>query len=403
MKKEEFFKIAMESVTVAPDLTIRKEFTRNKIKEYGYSLEAGCKAVRYYYRELQKAREGEQSIFLTSGQIIQQGTVFCYLEKSVCLFMMKNHHFINLEAVFDGLGGCPGVPTLKELSPTAGENYPGGRSSRLPYPDDGVKPVPDQNKTRCESEFFTVAENHRPDQGGYYNHSGQRLFFLYNELKKEIIENITTIASSDHRSSYLMRIMKRAAGIPESLPAERGTTGVNPTNGNNLTKGDRPIGTASDRLDALSHKVAFYKTELLTFLTQLLNIEESVEAFHHGNEITRPIRPVPFPAEELRNNFDGVAMTRVYNFFERELVRQKYLTPEQLLTFLHYAFNMRELPPERLLFSNQPVKIRIIRIFYRYYKDIAGKPYAKQKKYAALLGDYFEGFETANVSTNFSK
>jgi hypothetical protein len=42
-------------------------------------------------------------------------------------------------------------------------------------------------------------------------------------------------------------------------------------------------------------------------------------------------------------------------------------------------------------------------VFYTYYKDLAGKPYGKQKKYAALLGNYFEGYNTETVSSNFSK
>ncbi len=41
--------------------------------------------------------------------------------------------------------------------------------------------------------------------------------------------------------------------------------------------------------------------------------------------------------------------------------------------------------------------------FYRYYKDVASKPHRKQKQYAALLGDYFKGFSTENVSTNFNQ
>ena len=44
-----------------------------------------------------------------------------------------------------------------------------------------------------------------------------------------------------------------------------------------------------------------------------------------------------------------------------------------------------------------------MQVFYNYYKNIAGKPYKKQSQYAALLGDYFEGFNTQNVSTNFNK
>jgi hypothetical protein len=44
-----------------------------------------------------------------------------------------------------------------------------------------------------------------------------------------------------------------------------------------------------------------------------------------------------------------------------------------------------------------------MKVFYEYYKNVAGKPHKKQSQYAAILGDYFEGFNTQNVSTNFNK
>jgi len=53
--------------------------------------------------------------------------------------------------------------------------------------------------------------------------------------------------------------------------------------------------------------------------------------------------------------------------------------------------------------KNTTTKQKAITIFYGYYKDIAGKPHGKQKQYAALLGDYFEGYKTENVSSNFNK
>ena len=39
----------------------------------------------------------------------------------------------------------------------------------------------------------------------------------------------------------------------------------------------------------------------------------------------------------------------------------------------------------------------------KYYKNVAGKIHGKQNQYAALLGDYFEGYKTTTVSSNFSK
>jgi hypothetical protein len=71
--------------------------------------------------------------------------------------------------------------------------------------------------------------------------------------------------------------------------------------------------------------------------------------------------------------------------------------------FLKAAFENKEIPETLLKIKNAPKKTTIEAVFYNYYKNVAGKPHRKQPQYAALLGDYFEGYKTKTIITNFSK
>lgn len=104
----------------------------------------------------------------------------------------------------------------------------------------------------------------------------------------------------------------------------------------------------------------------------------------------------------LKNNFDDVDSKDVINHF-RVLVERKYLSEQELNAFLKAAFELNIPPKQSFKIKDAPSKIKIESIFYKYYKNIAGKPHGKQRKYAALLGDYFQGFKTDTVSSNFSK
>jgi hypothetical protein len=93
----------------------------------------------------------------------------------------------------------------------------------------------------------------------------------------------------------------------------------------------------------------------------------------------------------------------VYNYFKAGLVDGKYLAETDLLKFMDAAFNRQTAPKKLFKLHDVQAKQKIIRVFCIYYKNIAAKPHGKQYKYAALLGEYFQGFKTRNVSTNFSK
>ncbi|KFC60889.1 hypothetical protein FEM08_02790 [Flavobacterium gilvum] len=133
-------------------------------------------------------------------------------------------------------------------------------------------------------------------------------------------------------------------------------------------------------------------------------IEECFENFSF--EPLDRYRPEPpdlsnTPSFEFANQFDSVNETIVYEYFKKNLVDTKYLSANDLNLFLELAFEKMKIPQEKMSF-NLKTQNRIVKIFYNYYKIIAGKPYGKQQKYLNLLRDYFIGFENLDLK-NFSK
>lgn len=106
---------------------------------------------------------------------------------------------------------------------------------------------------------------------------------------------------------------------------------------------------------------------------------------------------------KFENNFDTTSEDKVFEHFSKGLVKSKMLTEKVLNEYLIQAFE-KQTPPQ-ILFSlnNVQSKSKVMKVFYEYYKNIAGKPHGKQSNYASLLGDYFQGYKTNNVKTNFSK
>lgn len=109
--------------------------------------------------------------------------------------------------------------------------------------------------------------------------------------------------------------------------------------------------------------------------------------------------------EEFRftNNFDSVDSKTVYNHFYNGLVKSKMLTKIELDTYLTTAFEKTEVPKVLLSVKSNPSKEKVMKVFYTYYTDIAGKPYRESTKYASLLGNYFRNFKTPTITTNWSK
>lgn len=103
------------------------------------------------------------------------------------------------------------------------------------------------------------------------------------------------------------------------------------------------------------------------------------------------------------NNFDNIKPTEIYNHFKAGLVEKGYLTEQELNEYLKAAFELKTIPETLFKLKHTPTKQKIYTIFYIYYKDISQKKHERQKEYAALLGDYFEGYKTEVIQTNWAR
>lgn len=143
---------------------------------------------------------------------------------------------------------------------------------------------------------------------------------------------------------------------------------------------------------------------------QLSSLYEFKDYFNSKTEVlhNKSSKKTKMQCEETNNftftnNFDHVSEAKVLEYFADELVKTKYITQITLEQFLISAFQEKQKTENRFSFLNIKTKQNIVNVFYRYYKIVAGKPHKKQINYIKLLGEYFEGFETKTIKTNFNK
>jgi hypothetical protein len=103
------------------------------------------------------------------------------------------------------------------------------------------------------------------------------------------------------------------------------------------------------------------------------------------------------------NNFDNIKPTEIYKHFKAGLVEKGYLTEQELNEYLKAAFELQTKPEILFKLKHTPTKQKIYTVFYIYYKDISQKKHERQKEYAALLGDFFEGYKTETIQTNWAR
>jgi hypothetical protein len=103
------------------------------------------------------------------------------------------------------------------------------------------------------------------------------------------------------------------------------------------------------------------------------------------------------------NNFDNVHESKVIEYFTKNLVDKKYITVDVLNEYLKQAFELKKPPTQRFSFTKLNTQGKIKIVFYEYFKITAGKPIGRKKEYVELLGEYFTGFDTSKLMTNFSK
>jgi hypothetical protein len=103
------------------------------------------------------------------------------------------------------------------------------------------------------------------------------------------------------------------------------------------------------------------------------------------------------------NTFDNIKPAEIYKHFKAGLVEKGYLTEQELNAYLKAAFELQTKPETLFKLKHTPAKQKIYTVFYIYYKDISQKKHARQKEYAALLGDFFEGYNTEIIQTNWAR
>jgi len=142
----------------------------------------------------------------------------------------------------------------------------------------------------------------------------------------------------------------------------------------------------------IEHPLKFFKEKKEYFKEAYFIQTES------NKGLSDDIPKLPF---NFKNNFDHVEEIKIYQYFKEQLVDKNYLSSDNLEKYILMAFQNNEIPNIKFSFSNSNIE-RIRTIFYKYFKDIAGKPHGKKTKYAELLGEYFIGFTTQKVSNNFA-
>lgn len=142
---------------------------------------------------------------------------------------------------------------------------------------------------------------------------------------------------------------------------------------------------------------------------KLYYIEELIQSINEmaGKDRQQkcPAQPQQNEISDIENKFDHVDISKVYDYFNKELVKADFLTDTQLKQYLKAAFERKEPPKDRFTFKNDPQKSVIRKIFYKYYKDVAARGRRKEyrKECASLLGEYFNDYNTKTVLNNFNK
>jgi hypothetical protein len=143
------------------------------------------------------------------------------------------------------------------------------------------------------------------------------------------------------------------------------------------------------------------KVTILRFSAEYSQIEKRFKYISGTSK--KEVPEIGQQSPPFKNNFDKAKENDVIKYFTETLVDKKHLTLPELIEYLIIAFEKKASPTERFKFKNLKTKQKIISVFYKYYKDHSENPYGEQKRYAELLGNYFEGFSTPNVMTNFGR
>lgn len=123
-----------------------------------------------------------------------------------------------------------------------------------------------------------------------------------------------------------------------------------------------------------------------------------IEDGHTKEKDTTTDEPTEY---EFKNEFDNIPEKDVYRFFKEKLVDNGYMNLKNLNEYLKFSFELGNYP-DKMFCLKYNHKKDVMRIFYDYYKEVAGKPHGKQESYFNLLVKYFKGFEGVSKS-NWAK
>jgi len=150
------------------------------------------------------------------------------------------------------------------------------------------------------------------------------------------------------------------------------------------------------------------KLDIVELELSLMSILNSIDKILSDSSCK--VSPIITSAEEeldldytLQNNFDHVSPDKLIAYFTEKLVLPGYLSNSELHQYMKLAFENCQKPKSRFVFQKSSPKKDIMQVFYHYFQVIASKPFGKKVKYVELLGEYFEGYSTESMMTNFSK
>jgi hypothetical protein len=161
------------------------------------------------------------------------------------------------------------------------------------------------------------------------------------------------------------------------------------------------------QLCCIKYNIDFFKVcNELNFSTEYFDNGISI-AFKEMQKENLPPQQTETETEQgtptFTNNFDNIKPTEIYKHFKAGLVEKGYLTEQELNKYLKAAFELKTKPETLFKLKHTPTKQKIYTVFYVYYKDISQKKHERQKEYAALLGDFFEGYKTEIIQTNWAR
>jgi hypothetical protein len=98
INKDNFIDLIGEVGKLMPDIDVRRHFLEKRFTDIGYTLESGYKQTSYFYNELKKARDEQESIY--KGRCIKTEETFGLVD-STCYLKMYYKSFENLEELFN--------------------------------------------------------------------------------------------------------------------------------------------------------------------------------------------------------------------------------------------------------------------------------------------------------------